>query len=146
MRARRIIILKKQVFSTNHLLEDLLMKICIQAKPIHRPVDGRGICRNCAFLWASQFLSRSSTHFSRRDWLWKNSGHQLPMYWILITCVALGGLVVIVCEFKLGRGRWIFRVSKSPKVYYLRRWIKPWVPCCEILRHVKKHTVWNKYF
>ena len=49
--------------------------------------------------------------------------------------VDTGGPVVILATgsevrgFKLGRGRWIFSERKNREYDFLRREVKPWVPC-----------------
>jgi hypothetical protein len=57
--------------------------------------------------------------------------------------VALGGLMIIVLVigpkgrgFRLGRGRWIFKGDRNPQHDFLRREVKPSVPC-KILRHAE---------
>jgi membrane-associated protease RseP (regulator of RpoE activity) len=58
--------------------------------------------------------------------------------------VTLGGLMVIVPAvglkvrgFRPGRGRWILRAIKIRSTTSLGGKVKPAVPCCKILRHVK---------
>jgi hypothetical protein len=59
--------------------------------------------------------------------------------------VVVGGLVAIVRatgpkvrKFKPGRGRQSFKDDKNPQDDFLRREVKPSVPCRKIFRHVKR--------
>jgi hypothetical protein len=64
-----------------------------------------------------------------------HKGFGVDLGYLMVARLPLDPRFVVL---KLGPGRWIFKVDKSPLHDFLGKGVKPPIPCRMILRHVKE--------
>jgi hypothetical protein len=89
--------------------------------------------RGCISIWTDGHTHRHKRR-AYRKLVSRNVIEQVVLGCVMFILLAIGPKVR---GFKPGRGRWVFKGDTNPQHVFLRKGIKPSVPCRKILRHVK---------